>query len=61
MKNSLKTKFKNRELIYGGWVSYSDPSIAETFALAGFDFVAIDMDNGPTLHSALKSPPQTHL
>lgn len=41
----LKNKLLNRERIYGGWVSYSHPSITETFALAGFDFIAIDMEH----------------
>ena len=41
----LKKKFRSREIIFGSWVSYSDPSIAETFAMSGFDFVAIDMEH----------------
>lgn len=31
--------------MFGGWVSYSHPSITETFARAGFDFMAIDMEH----------------
>lgn len=41
----LKNKIRNREFVVGGWVSYCDPGIAETFAKAGFDFVAIDMEH----------------
>ena len=41
----LKNKFRNRERMFGGWVSYAHPSITETFALAGFDFIAIDMEH----------------
>ena len=41
----LKQKFRNREKMFAGWVSYSHPSITETFALAGFDFIAIDMEH----------------
>ena len=42
---SLKQKLANRERVFGGWVSYREPAIAETFAKAGFDFVAIDMEH----------------
>jgi 2-keto-3-deoxy-L-rhamnonate aldolase RhmA len=41
----LKSKLRNRERVFGGWVSYADRGIAETFAMAGFDFVAIDMEH----------------
>tara|TARA_B100000575_G_C23094222_1_gene630992 strand:+ start:290 stop:1096 length:807 start_codon:yes stop_codon:yes gene_type:complete len=40
-----KKKLMNRELIFGGWVSYRDPSIAETFAMSGLDFIGIDMEH----------------
>ncbi len=42
---ALKQKFKNREQLFAGWLSYAHPSITETFALAGFDFMAIDMEH----------------
>ena len=42
MKN-LKQKIRSRDFVAGGWVSFKDPGIAETFALSGLDFVAIDM------------------
>jgi 2-dehydro-3-deoxyglucarate aldolase len=41
----LRQKFRNRERVFGGWVSYAHPSITETFARAGFDFMAIDMEH----------------
>ncbi len=41
----LKEKLRNRERVFGGWVSYPDPSIVETFARAGFDFISIDMEH----------------
>ena len=41
----LKSKFANRESTFGGWISYREPAIAETFAMAGFDFIAIDMEH----------------
>jgi 2-dehydro-3-deoxyglucarate aldolase len=42
-RQALKRKLVNREPVFGGWVSYTDPAITETFAMAGFDFIAIDM------------------
>jgi 2-keto-3-deoxy-L-rhamnonate aldolase RhmA len=42
---NLKKKFRNRDRMFGAWVSYSHPSITETFAMAGFDFIAIDMEH----------------
>lgn len=41
----LKNKLRNRERIFAGWISYAHPSITETFARAGFDFIAIDMEH----------------
>jgi 2-keto-3-deoxy-L-rhamnonate aldolase RhmA len=45
MRSTLKQKLRNRERLFAGWVSYSHPSITETFARAGFDFIAIDMEH----------------
>ena len=42
---SLKQKLRNREKLFAGWVSYAHPSITETFARAGFDFMFIDMEH----------------
>ena len=41
----LKRKFRNREKMFAGWVSFSHPSITETFCRADFDFMAIDMEH----------------
>jgi 2-keto-3-deoxy-L-rhamnonate aldolase RhmA len=41
----LKQKLRRRERLFAGWVSYSHPSITETFARAGFDFMFIDMEH----------------
>lgn len=41
----LKGKLRRRERLFAGWVSYAHPSITETFARAGFDFIAIDMEH----------------
>ena len=44
-QQKLKQELRNREQLFAGWVSYSHPSISETFAKAGFDFIAIDMEH----------------
>lgn len=41
----LRERFRSRELLFGGWVSFSHPSIAEIFAACGIDFLAIDMEH----------------
>lgn len=41
----LKEKFRNRKRVFGGWLSFSDPSIAETLSHAQFDFIGIDMEH----------------
>jgi len=45
LRKNLKTRLRNRDRLFGGWISYAHPSIAETFASAGFDFIAIDMEH----------------
>lgn len=44
-RKELKKRLKNREKLFAGWISYSHPSITETFARAGFDFIFIDMEH----------------
>ena len=41
----LKKALRNRERLFAGWVSFAHPSITETIAKAGFDFIAIDMEH----------------
>ena len=50
-RKELKQKLRNREILFAGWVSFAHPSITETFARAGFDFMAIDME-----HSTITLP-----
>ena len=53
MKDSkLKLKLQSRDIIFGSWVSFEQPSITEIFALAGFDFIGIDMEHAPISLSA---------
>lgn len=42
---ALKHRLRNRDRLFAGWVSYSHPSITETFARASFDFIFIDMEH----------------
>lgn len=42
---ALKKSLRNRERLFAGWISYAHPSITETFARAGFDFMFIDMEH----------------
>ena len=41
----LKSKIRNREKLFAGWVSFSHRSITEIFAMSNFDFIAIDMEH----------------
>ena len=50
LRNNLKKKFRSRKKMFGGWISYSHPSITETFARMDIDFIAIDME-----HSTISS------
>ena len=44
-QKKLKQALRNREQLFAAWVSYANPSITETFAKAGFDFISIDMEH----------------
>lgn len=44
-QQKLKQALRNREQLFAAWVSYAHPSITETFAKSGFDFIAIDMEH----------------
>lgn len=44
-RSLLKKKIRNREIMFGGWISYAHPSITETIARAGFDMIFIDMEH----------------
>jgi len=44
-RKKLKEKLRRRDKVFGGWISYREPAISETFAKAGFDFIAIDMEH----------------
>ena len=41
----LKERLRKRDRLFGGWLSFSHPSITEIFGNAGFDFMAVDMEH----------------
>ena len=43
--SNLKSKLANREIVFGAWMSFAHPSIAEIFSSGDFDFLAIDMEH----------------
>ena len=45
IRKNIKEKFKKRKEIFGGWISFEDPSIADLFSTINFDFIAIDMEH----------------
>lgn len=45
--NSLKEALANGQTVYGPFCKIQDPTIVELAALAGFDFIIIDMEHGP--------------
>lgn len=46
-KNNLKEALKQGKTVVGPFCKIQDPTIVELAALAGFDFVIIDMEHGP--------------
>jgi 2-keto-3-deoxy-L-rhamnonate aldolase RhmA len=44
---ALKTRLKAGETVIGGWLSLTDPVVAELMARVGFDFLLIDTEHGP--------------
>ena len=45
LNKKIKKKFRDRNIIFGGWMSFADPGIAELFSSINLDFVAIDMEH----------------
>jgi len=41
---TLKEKLKIRQLTIGSWITLAHPAIAEIFARAGFDWLAVDLE-----------------
>lgn len=49
----LRKKLKRNNFSVGSWMQIPDPSIAEIFGAAGYDWVAIDMEHGSITHNNL--------
>lgn len=41
----LKTKLRRRQIVFGAWMSFYHPSIAEVFCKTGVDFLGIDLEH----------------
>jgi 2-keto-3-deoxy-L-rhamnonate aldolase RhmA len=48
MKNSLKSRLKNGDLLVGPLVTLPSPEVAEIMALVGFDYLWIETEHAPT-------------
>ena len=46
--NYLKAKIKSQKPIIGTWNTLASPLVTEVMAHAGFDFLIIDLEHGPT-------------
>lgn len=44
---AFKAKLQNGTVCLGSWVTFADPCVAECMALAGFDFLFLDMEHSP--------------
>ena len=48
MYNKIKHKLKEGQVVLGSFLATSSPDVAEIMTLAGFDFLVIDGEHGPT-------------
>lgn len=46
MENRLKAKWRAGEATFGAWLAIPSPLVAEGVAMAGFDYVCVDMQHG---------------
>ncbi|SVD96154.1 uncharacterized protein METZ01_LOCUS449008, partial [marine metagenome] len=44
-KNTLKTKFRNRDNLFAGWTSLGHPQVTEMLSFSGVDFIGIDIEH----------------
>lgn len=45
--SSLKSRLRNNETLYGLYLLFFSPTLAEISGLAGYDSVVVDMEHGP--------------
>ena len=55
MKNFTKQKLERGETTLGHFSKMTDPALVEQAALAGFDFIIIDMEHGPVTHETAQN------
>ena len=48
LARALKQRLANGDSVVGSWLSLGSTAVAEIMALAGFDFLAIDLEHSPT-------------
>jgi 2-dehydro-3-deoxyglucarate aldolase len=44
--NKLKRSLNNNKITYGAWMQIPHPSIAEILAVAGFEWICVDLEHG---------------
>jgi len=47
LTNGLKARLNEPEALYGLWLSFGSPAVAEALTHAGFDWLCIDMEHSP--------------
>ena len=52
---AFKAKLQRGDVCLGSWVTFSDPCIGECMALAGFDFLFMDLEHSPNDYSWVQS------
>lgn len=45
---SLKARIRAGEPVYGAWLALADANVAELMAHAGYDFLVLDLEHGPS-------------
>ena len=53
--SKLKTRLRQGETTFGGWITVANPMIAEIMAGAGFDWVLIDTEHGGFSNEGLQT------
>jgi 4-hydroxy-2-oxoheptanedioate aldolase len=49
-QNPLKVAFREGRATYGTWLSFGSVAVTERLAVAGFDWLTIDLEHAPTNH-----------
>ncbi len=53
--NKVKTALKVGKRVFGSWSMLSSPQVVNVMALAGLDFVIIDLEHGPTTYETVEA------